>query len=80
MLFVERSNAAADCPYSFSKEWLVAQHAEAVLEYCEDPLLCTNQLRENPAALMLCTKGQAQHNGTFFGLDISRFASLNPKP
>ena len=75
IVFQTRVTPSANCPYSYSRKWLLQQHFEVVNSTCSNPFACSNDILQRPELTMSCT-GDLVTNGTEFGLDPIEFQGV----
>jgi len=72
IVFQRRVTQAQQCLYSYPNEWISDQHARAVKQRCAAPRQCEAEVLSDASSLMSCL-GAPQTEGTFFGLNVTKF-------
>jgi hypothetical protein len=72
IVFQTRLYPSADCPHSYSREWLQAQHQQVASSTCGSPFSCSADVLSRPEFTMSC-KGGFVEGRTQFGLESIEF-------
>jgi hypothetical protein len=72
VVFQTRALPSTQCPYSYSRSWILEQYAQVINSTCRDPFVCSNDVLNRPELTVSCT-GDYITNGTEFGLDPMEF-------
>ena len=67
-----RALSSSNCPFSYSRSWILDQHAQVINSTCRYPFVCSKDVLNRPEQTVSCT-GDPITTGSEFGLDPMEF-------